>query len=319
MAEISGAVRRPHQPRNQTLESLFAAFDPKAFLLSTNSTSSSSSTSTSFRSSNSETMADTTAADLKQNNQQSHTLESLSAALDPKAFLLSKSSTSSSSAESISAQPPTTHQSNHTVESLFSALDPSNWILSQNSTSTLPKPLEFTLADFAMERGPRYKAYAELRESKLRMHNMMIKQHYSDEPKSMVTPPKKRVTFQETIAGGVRNRTSAVAQSVPDFSAVLRKENRRPPSSIALPSMLEMTPRPSKTSKLSAFSSKQGGSKSANAGEKRGGGVMMRKSYASFDELKGLSSAAASAINGENRGGKGNKGINRAVLGYRQF
>ncbi|XP_043695831.1 uncharacterized protein LOC122646348 [Telopea speciosissima] len=188
-----------------------------------------------------------------------------------------------------------------------------------NSTSTPPKPPEFTLADFSVERGPRYRAYAELRESKLRMNNMMIKQHYSDEPETTVTPPKKRVSFQETIAGGVRNKSSVVARSVPDFSAVLRKENRKPPSSTALPSMLEMTPPPSKVSKFSTFSSKQVGSKSANAGEKRGGGVMMRKSYASVDELKGLSSAAASAINGETRRGKGNRGINRAVLGYRQF
>ncbi|KAJ4974822.1 hypothetical protein NE237_007996 [Protea cynaroides] len=313
MAEISGAVRvrLPNQPpRNQTLESLFAAFESKDFLLCTNSAS----TSTSSRISNTEIMVDTTAAALRQIN---HSLESLSATLDPKPSLLSKSSTSTSLVEIRGAQPPTTRQSIHTVESLFAALHPNALTLSQDSISTLPKPLEFTLADFAVERGPRYRAYAELRESKLRKHNMMIKHYYSDEPESKVTPPKKRVMFQDTIASGVRNRTSVVAQSVPDFSAVLRKENRRPPPSTAMPSLLQMTPPPSKTSKLCALSSKQGGSKSANAGDKRGGGVMMRKSYASADELKGLSSAAASAINGdgESRGGKSN----RAVFGYRQY
>ncbi|KAL0010180.1 hypothetical protein SO802_005288 [Lithocarpus litseifolius] len=88
--------------------------------------------------------------------------------------------------------------------------------------------------------------------------------------------------------------SSVLAQSVPDFSATLRKENRKPNSR---------------------------GSKSANAGEKRGvgGGLMARKSYASVEELKGLSLAAANAINSENRGGRNGRVVGKVVLGYRQF
>ncbi|MCI71781.1 hypothetical protein A2U01_0093044, partial [Trifolium medium] len=59
------------------------------------------------------------------------------------------------------------------------------------------------------------------------------------------------------------------------------------------------------------------GSKSESAGEKKkkkktiggggGGGVLTgRKSYASFDELRNLSSATVIAINGESRGRGGN-------------
>jgi hypothetical protein len=59
------------------------------------------------------------------------------------------------------------------------------------------------------------------------------------------------------------------------------------------------------------------GSKSESAGEKKkkktvgggggGGGVLKgRKSYASIDELRNLSSATAIAINGESRGRGGN-------------
>ncbi|XP_042503044.1 chitinase-like protein PB1E7.04c [Macadamia integrifolia] len=301
MVEISGAVQRTNHPRNKTIESLVAALDPKAFLLSSKK---STSTLTSSQSSNSETMADSTAA-LQPNDQpRSHTLESpLAAALDPKAFLSMNStsslgnSNSAATEEISSAQPPKTLELTHTPESLFVALDPNASILALNSASSLPKLLEFTLDDFAVERGPRYRYYAELRESKLRRKHYMIKQQqYSNEPESTVTPPKKRVTFQGSIACHVGNGTS-----VPDFSAILRKENRRPPSSTL------MTP---------TLSSKT--SKSTNA-MKKGGGAMMRKNYAGIKKLKGLSLAVASAINGENRGGKGSRGINRIVLGYRQY
>ncbi|KAJ4960962.1 hypothetical protein NE237_020872 [Protea cynaroides] len=313
MAEISGAVRT-NQPMNHTLQSLHAAFDPKAFLLSCKN-------STPISTSDSETMAESTAA-LQQNNQpRNQTLQP--------PFLFSRNSTSISignlnsaaMSESPTAQPAKTHHSGHPLESLFADLDPNASSLTQSSTSPLIKPLEFTVADFSVERGPRYGAYSELRESKLRRkHNMMIKQQHSDEPESTVTPPKKRVTFQGPVASCARKGTSVVTQSVPDFSAFLRKENRRPPSS-TLPSMLEMTPPlpSSKTSKLMSVSLKQGRSKSAYAGEKKGGGIMMRNSYASVEELKGLSSAAASAIHGESRGEKINRGINRSVLGHRQY
>jgi hypothetical protein len=72
------------------------------------------------------------------------------------------------------------------------------------------------------------------------------------------------------------------------------------------------------------FLSNSRGSKSANAGEKRNGGLLMaRKSYASVEELKGLSLAAANAINGDNRGNRGGRGVGvgvgKNVLGYRKF
>ncbi|KAF8399100.1 hypothetical protein HHK36_014966 [Tetracentron sinense] len=203
-----------------------------------------------------------------------------------------------------------THQLNHNLESLLAALDPKSLILAQNSSSPSPNPIQSSPGSLTLERGPRYKAYTDLRDSKLRMKKQ------SDEPESTLSPPKKRVMFQGTVPVSGRAGTSVVAQSVPDFSAALRKENRRPVS--ALPSMLEMTPPTSKYMKGGVMS-KLGGSKSANAGEKRGGGVMTRKSYASVEELKGFSSAAASAINGEGRGGRTSRGINKTVLSSRQY
>lgn len=168
-----------------------------------------------------------------------------------------------------------------------------------------------------MERGPRYRAYAELRESKLRRRNA----RYCDgeEPEKPTPPAKKQVKFlgSETV----RKRSAAVAQSVPDFSAALRKENRKPPAA-ALPPVMEMTP-PGKTwgkNNVGQGLSNSRGSKSASAGEKRGGAggglTAARKSYAGFEELKGFSTAAANAINGEIRRG-GRKG--KTVLGIRQI
>ncbi|KAF8407794.1 hypothetical protein HHK36_006930 [Tetracentron sinense] len=208
-------------------------------------------------------------------------------------------------------------QTHHTLESLFVALDPKSLILTHNSISLPPKPIQFNPASLTLQRGSRYRAYAELRESKLRTKN----KQQSDESESTSTPTKKRVTFQgsvDSVPVSGRNGTSVVARSVPDFAAALRKENRKPAST--LPSILEMTPPPSSSSKSKGgVVSKLGGSKSANAGEKRGGGVIMRKSYASVEDLKGLSAAAASAINGESKGGRNSRGINKTVLSYRQY
>ncbi|CAI0451027.1 unnamed protein product [Linum tenue] len=125
-----------------------------------------------------------------------------------------------------------------------------------------------------------------------------------------------------------------LAQSVPDFSATLRKENRKPKPA---PVMVgHLTPPPCKSgSKMQGVLSSRG-SKSVGSGEKRrgmgngggGGGLMARKSYANLEELKGLSAAASNSImNGENRvggftssrGNVGGRGIGngKAVLGYR--
>ncbi|KAF3434490.1 hypothetical protein FNV43_RR25593 [Rhamnella rubrinervis] len=193
-----------------------------------------------------------------------------------------------------------THHQKPTLQPLFDALDPISLILSQNSNSENLVPLKLTTESYIMERGPRYREYAELRETKLRVKNLR-----PQELELKLTPPKKQVRFQASLVGNARKGSSVLAQSVPDFSFALRKENRKPAST--LPSMLEVTPPLKKGSKTSGILSNSRGSKSANAGDKRsnGGGLMARKSYASVEELKGLSLAAKNAIiNGENRGGR---------------
>ncbi|XLU55566.1 hypothetical protein S245_050214, partial [Arachis hypogaea] len=232
------------------------------------------------------------------------------------------------------------HQPNPSLDSLFHALDPISLILNpnnnNNSVSILNHsvlPMSLTTQSFIimedMERGPRYEAYAELRERKLRMKYPRQQEREEEEseelePKQLPTPPRKQVKFQSGLRKGSSVSASALAQSVPDFSAVLRKENRKPVN--ALPSVMELTP-PSKSyySKGGVLSSSSRGSKSANAGEKKkGGGILMaRKSYATMDELRNFTSATANAINGEgSRGvGRNNGGrvVGRTVLGYRQL
>ncbi|XP_054787765.1 uncharacterized protein LOC129293706 [Prosopis cineraria] len=218
------------------------------------------------------------------------------------------------------------HESNPSLRALFHALDPISLILNQNSTSDHPVPLKLTTTDsFIMERGPRYEAYAELREAKLRRKH--ARDFQEDEEPKRATPPRKQVKFQTNLTSA-RKGPSVLAQSVPDFSAALRKENRKPTNT--LPSLPEMTPPAKSFSKANyGVLSNSRGSKSASAGEKKGGngGILMaRKSYANIDELKSLSSYAASAINGEARGGRSNGcgggrviGNGKTVLGYRQY
>ncbi|XP_027925060.1 uncharacterized protein LOC114182385 [Vigna unguiculata] len=204
---------------------------------------------------------------------------------------------------------PQTHQPNPNLEPLLHALDPISLILNQNSNSDNPFPLRLTSVDsFVLERGPNYTAYAELRESRLHMKCLMQdrkQQAQVSEPTTKpATPPrKKQVKFQacEKISKG----SFSIAQSVPDFSAALRKENRKPVNTPP-----SMTP-PSKSGNGVVLSSR--GSKSVS--------VMARKSYACIDELKVLSSATAIAINGEGRGGgRSNKVMGKTVSGHtRQF
>ncbi|KAL7232035.1 hypothetical protein ACSBR2_010118 [Camellia fascicularis] len=216
-----------------------------------------------------------------------------------------------------------TFQQKQTLDCLFTSLDPKSLILSQFGNDQKPNLLQLTTESFVMERGPRYKAYAELRESNLRKKNIgQQQQQQTKEHESNLSPPKKQVKIQGNFPATPPNKrrgSSVVAQSVPDFSAALRKENRKPAS--MLPPLMEKSLTPpvaTKNSKLYGAKS-GGGSKSANLGEKRNGGLMGRKSYASMEELKGLSSAAANAINGENRGGRGGRGVAKTVLGYRQY
>nr|ACU16854.1 unknown [Glycine max] len=172
------------------------------------------------------------------------------------------------------------------------------------------------------ERGPRYHAYAALRETKLRMRQQEEEEGVV-EAKVSTPPRKKQVKFQGAVVSGRKGSSSLVAQSVPDFSNVLRKENRKPVNgNMMLPPLMELTPPPSSSKSGCGVFSSARGSKSANAGEKRRGGVLMpRKSYASIDELKGgLSSATSNAINADNRGGKSSRLITRkTVLGYRHI
>ncbi|GLT34050.1 hypothetical protein SLA2020_085960 [Shorea laevis] len=195
---------------------------------------------------------------------------------------------------------------------LFHALDPISLVLSQNSGPHQPVPLRLTSESYIMERGPRYSAYARLREAKLRMRNARLQEREELELKE--TPSKKQVKFSPDLRNS-RKGSSILAQSVPDFSAALRKENRKPATGA-----LELTPPSKNWSKVRGMLSNSRGSKSANAGEKKGL-AMARKSYACVEELKGISSAAANAINGENRGGRSMRmgGTKKTVLGYRQF
>nr|KJB46243.1 hypothetical protein B456_007G356700 [Gossypium raimondii] len=147
------------------------------------------------------------------------------------------------------------------LESLFHVLDPVSLILSHNSSPGNPIPLRLTTESSIMERDTRYGAYAELRETKLRMKSGMMQQEE-----------------EEIELKRQRRRSSVLAQSVPDFSATLRKENRKPP----VRSGMELTPPPTSgknwTRESGVWPSNSGGSKSANAGEKKGRMMMLKKS-----------------------------------------
>ncbi|KAK4740908.1 hypothetical protein SAY87_024496 [Trapa incisa] len=146
-----------------------------------------------------------------------------------------------------------------------------------------------------VERGARYRAYSELRESKLRMKHLGFgkQQEQGKEVEDRdfkLTPVRKQVRFQ-LDSENLRGPSSILAQSVPDFSSTLRKENRKPSNRA-----FELTP-PSKIgARVNSFGANARGSKSASAGEKKRGGLMTRRSCANLDELKGLATAARNAI-----------------------
>ncbi|XP_010511617.1 PREDICTED: homeobox protein Hox-B3-like [Camelina sativa] len=198
--------------------------------------------------------------------------------------------------------------------------------------------------DYGFERGPRYGEYARLRESKLQMKRdfeKILKEEqvrfgFREEDEIRVLPEKKTTRFGFNPSLNQRKAattsSSSLAQSVPDFSAMIRKENRRPVNSNLLPRRTELTPPPVKSRNAAVFAgSALRGSVSASAGEKKGIGMMMRKSYATVEDLKKVSMAAASAINGgggggggggrKSIGGGGRKSIGggRTILGYRQI
>ncbi|VVA94299.1 unnamed protein product [Arabis nemorensis] len=222
--------------------------------------------------------------------------------------------------------------SNPSMEPLLFSVDPMSLLLSQNSDNSLCR----------FERGPRYGEYARLRESKLRMKRDFERILKEEEERFFGgdKPRKKPATRfgqeEEAIRVSTRfgfnpnpNRrksissSSSLAQSVPDFSSMIRKENRRPVNSNLIPRRTELTPPPSKSRNalFAGSASSTRGSISASAGEKKSKGVMgmARKSYATVEDLKKISMAAASAIIGGGGGGRKSIGGGRSVLGYRQI
>lgn len=181
--------------------------------------------------------------------------------------------------------------------------------------------------DVNLQRGPRYKAYSEMRERKIRKRMIDQTQDNGDiefgssKKQLLLSPPlpppqqQQRRMMKEinTNSSPVVNRRSPlVGQSVPNFSAILRKENRKP--------IFEMrTPPPSSKSKdYSKLGLSGGGSKSASGADKRGGGVMMaRKSYANIEDLKTVSSPPIKRAGGGAKvvSGGGVHNNNRTILG----
>lgn len=149
-----------------------------------------------------------------------------------------------------------------------------------------------------MKRGPRYEAYSQLRETKLRMKHMRQQEYQEEEEEEpkIPTPPKKQVRFQyQYQPARITKGSSLLAQSVPDFSAALRKENRKP----VVNTVMELTPPTLKTKRGSGgvLSTSRGTRSVNNPGEKRrvggggGGGdgsvLVARKSYANIAEIRG--------------------------------
>ncbi|WRX28189.1 hypothetical protein QQP08_020676 [Theobroma cacao] len=91
-----------------------------------------------------------------------------------------------------------------------------------------------TAESYIMEISLRYRVYAELRETKLSMKS--TKQQESEEIVFKQTSTKKQVNL-----GSPRKGSSILTQSVLDFSATLRKENRQP-----VMNGIELTPPTSK-------------------------------------------------------------------------
>ncbi|KAG2242158.1 hypothetical protein Bca52824_095998 [Brassica carinata] len=191
---------------------------------------------------------------------------------------------------------------------LFPVDDPMSLLLSHYSDNNN------NLCGFV--RGPRYGEYATLRESKLRLkreYETILKEEeerffggeknkkpnqtrsgFTREDYEIRVSPEKKTRFGFKYNPSPRRMSSSsscsLAQSVPDFSAMIRKENRRPANANLLPRRTDLTPPP------------------MSAGEKTKGKMgMMRKSYATVEGLKKVSMAAASGINGGGGGGGGNQ------------
>ncbi|XP_073016181.1 uncharacterized protein [Primulina eburnea] len=200
-------------------------------------------------------------------------------------------------------------------------LDPKSLILSQYSDSGKPQFLQLTNDSFILERGPRYKEYSDLREKRKRMKNLTEQQTPEKvlQNRSVLTPPRKQVKFQGNSDFKTPPKrpkgSSILTQSVPDFSSVLRKENRKPASPLPPINERSVTPPAGLLKSRRVYSNVGGGSKSMGSAEKRSGGLMARKSYASIDELKGLAGVTGKAIDRETRGRTSARGIGKSFLG----
>ncbi|GFQ08625.1 hypothetical protein PHJA_003006500 [Phtheirospermum japonicum] len=160
-----------------------------------------------------------------------------------------------------------------------------------------------------MERGPRFKEYSALRESKPIM-NRLEEQPTPDretykkvDNRSVLTPQRNQVKFSSDFTTPPKRSKipSALTQSVPDFSSALRKENLR---LAALHPVAERSATtPAAMLKSGRMYGKVGGwSKSMYPTEKRsGGGLMARKSYSNMAELKKLGVSTGKEINGGKR------------------
>ncbi|KAL5058749.1 hypothetical protein RYX36_030353 [Vicia faba] len=163
-----------------------------------------------------------------------------------------------------------------------------------------------------LERGPKYDEYAKLREKKIRLNYQYQQQDYQEEQQEkenvfeskIPTISTKQVKYQVGVSCVRKVSSSLVAQSVPDLSSLLRKENRKPVNNNMQPTTLT-PPLKNKNKGCGVMSSSRGGSRSVNADKRKGyggggGGILTaRKSYGNFDELRSFSSATANAINGE--------------------
>ncbi|CAH8383130.1 unnamed protein product [Eruca vesicaria subsp. sativa] len=197
--------------------------------------------------------------------------------------------------------------SNPSMEPLLFSVDPISLLLSQNNNLC------------GLERGPRYREYATLRESKLRLNREYEKILKEEEERFFRGGEKKKQTrFSFTRENEIRvsknpnpRRLSSLAQAVPDF--LIRKENRQPSNMLLRRG--DVTPPPSKG--ITDIR----GSASVSAGEKN-----VRKSYATVEDLKKISMAAALAITCGGRKSLGGGGRRKSVcgggggtiLGYRQ-
>ncbi|MBA0769940.1 hypothetical protein Gotri_018626 [Gossypium trilobum] len=213
-----------------------------------------------------------------------------------------------------------THLSDPSFQPIFYSLDPISLIQSLNHV---------------MERGPRYQAYADLRESKLRMKFEKLQEWEEMEVKQ--APVKKQVKFSSN-SGVSTKRSSVLIQSswskangvfsnskqlqweetemkrTPTKKQVKFSSNSgvssKEPSFLAqsVPDFAAVLRKENRKPPVTGgneltppasgkYWSNSKGSQSANAGEKKKARLAMaRKSYASIEELN--------AINGVNRGGK---------------